>query len=770
MGLPGMLTGVARSISAESGLPKASRRVDGAAPRWSFELSDSKMHPPVARPGIVNRTALLDRMEGVAAPRLILLVAPAGYGKTTLLAQWAQAKGPRAAWLSADHRDNDPAVLLTYLTATLDRVEAIDPAVLRALTPPSAPDTVLPLLVSVLKQMGNPIFLILDHAEAITNRKSLDAITELALSVPPGSQFAIASRTDLPLPTARLRAEGGVLELRASHLAMDEAEGSLLLHEAGVDLTGEVTRDLVERTEGWPAGLYLAALAVNAGTPATEAVFSFTGDDRYMGDYLRSEFLDRVSRAEVSFLTRTSVLDRMCGSLCDATLNIRGSDQILERLDSRNLLVVPLDHRRDWYRYHQLFRQLLYAELSRREAEMIPALHLRAAAWHEGHAGYEAAIEHAQAANDANWVGRLVLEWMQPVWASGRVDTVLRWLEWIQDKTGVEHYSAIAAHGALILGMLGRPGAAERWAAAAEETTSTGILPNGDTTEGVLLFMRAVLCRHGVTQMRRDARAALDALSPASLHRWGMLNTEGVSYLAEGDPAKADSILAHAADVATASEAAPAVALTLAARAIAAIERGDWAAAETLADQALAIVSHGQFDSYWTSALVYACGARIAANRGEVAQAREYAAKAARLRPLLTYALPVVSVKSLLELGRAYLSLGDSGGVVAVIRQAQDILQQRPDLGILPQQVAELRIELNSGPAHRGGASSLTAAELRLLPLLPTHLTLKEISERLYLSRNTVKTQATSVYRKFGVNSRSEAVVRMRDLGLFTHT
>jgi LuxR family transcriptional regulator, maltose regulon positive regulatory protein len=765
-----MLSAVARSASAGSGVRSASRRADRARPGWPFELSDSKMHPPVSRPGIVNRTALLSRMKRAAAPRLISLVAPAGYGKTTLLAQWAQSKGRRAAWLSADRRDNDPAVLLAYLTAALDGVEAIDPEVLQALTPPSAPDAVLPLLVSVLRSVGNPIFLVLDHAEAITNRECIDAITELALAVPPGSQFAIASRANLPLPTARLRSEGAILEIGAAELAMNDGEASLLLHEAGVDLQRDEVRDLVERTEGWPAGLYLAALAVNAGTPPTEAVMSFTGDDRYIGDYLRSEILDRASRAAVSFLTRTSILDRMCGSLCDATLNIGGSARMLERLDSRNLLVVPLDHRRNWYRCHQLFRQLLHAELRRREPDMIPVLHLRAAAWYEGNGGYEAAIEHAQAANDANWVGRLVLQWMQPVWASGRVDTVLNWLEWLEDKTWVEHYSAIAAHGALILGMLGRPGAAERWAAAAEQTASAGTLPNGDTTQGVLAFMQAVLCRHGVTQMRRDARSALEALSPASLHRWGMLHTEGISHLVEGDPVRADSILAHAADVATASEAAPAVALTLAARAVAAIERGDWPPAETLVDQALEIVSRGQFDSYWTSALVYACGARVAASGGEVAKARGYAAKAARLRPLLTYALPVVSVMSLLEMGRAYLALGDSSGVVAVLRQAQDILQQRPDLGILPQQAAELRKELNAGPVSIGGASSLTAAELRLLPLLTTHLTLQEISERLYLSRNTVKTQAASVYRKFGVTSRSEAVIRMRDLGLLTHT
>jgi LuxR family maltose regulon positive regulatory protein len=419
-----------------------------------------------------------------------------------------------------------------------------------------------------------------------------------------------------------------------------------------------------------------------------------------------------------------------------------------------------------WYRYHQLFRELLLAELNRREPDVIPTLHQRAAAWCEQNGRPETAIDHAQAAGVAGLVARLVLEWMQPFWASGRVDTVLRWMEWLEDKAWVEHYSAIAAHGALILGMLGRPGAVERWAAAAEQTAVGGILPNGDRTDSVLSFMRAVLCQHGVTQMRQDARAALDGLSPASQHRWAMVHIEGISYLLEGDPARADPILAHSADVAAASAAQPAVALTHAERAIAAIERGDWPTAETFSDQALAIVSQGQFDSYWTSAVVYACGARIAGHRGEVAETRELAAKAARLRPLLTCALPVASVQALLDLGRAYLAISDLGGAGAVLRQAQEIFEQRPDLGILPQQAAELRAKLGTIGLPARGASTLSSAELRLLPFLSTHLTIDQISERLYVSRNTIKTQASSIYRKFGVNSRSEAVKAMHEEGL----
>jgi LuxR family maltose regulon positive regulatory protein len=735
-----------------------------------FQLLESKLHPPVARPGMVARTALLDRLIGAGVPPVISVVAPAGYGKTTLLAQWAELKQPRLAWVSADAGDNDPAVLLTYLAVALDRVEPIRPAVFHALASPGAGQSVVPALVSAVSSMRRPVSIVVDHVDAVTNRECLDAIAELALAVPPGSQFAIGSRNIVPLPTARLRAEGSIVEVGAHELAMGDAEASSLLAAAGTELGGEETHDLVERTEGWPAGLYLAALAMNAGSPPAEAVFSFTGDDRYMSDYLRAEFLDRVSRAEVSFLTRTSILDRLSGPLCDATLDIEGSGRVLEQLDLHNLLVVPLDRNREWYRYHQLFRQLLYAELTRREPGLIPTLHSRAASWLEAKGRPATAIEHAQAAGDAERVARLVLTWMQPVWASGRVDTVLSWMEWLEDKTWVQNYAAIAVHGALILALLGRPGAAERWAAAAEQAASPGNnLPDGDTTDGLLAYLRALLCRHGIAEMRRDAQNSWERLSPASPFRATMLHTEGVSYLLEADPGRGGPILAHAFDAAVAAGAAPLVALILVERAIASAEGADWTGAQAFTEQALTIVREGHFDDYWTSALVYAWAARNAAHQGDLAQARQHAAHAARLRPLLTYALPAVSAQALLELARAYLALGDPSGVRAVLRQTRDILEQRPDLGILPQQAEELQAKLATVTEGTSGASSLTTAELRLLPLLSTHLTLEEIGERLYVSRNTVKTQAISVYRKFGVSTRREAIARMHELGLLSH-
>ena len=735
------------------------------APGLAFELRESKFHPPAARPGIVIRTALVNRLAAAQSP-IITVTAPPGYGKTMLLAQWAELVGPRVAWVSCDDGDNDPVVLLSALAVALDRIEPIDPTIFSALVSSGADITVVPRFVSAIAAMHRPVTLVLDHAEAVTNKQCLNTIAEFALRLPPGWQLAMASRAGVPLPVARLRAQGRIVEISAEDLAMGPEEASSLLEGAGAELGEASIHELLQRTEGWPAGLYIAALAMKAGTRRSEVGFTFTGDDIFMGDYLRSELLDRVSGAVASFLTRTSVLDRMCGSLCDAILDGEGSQRLLERLESRNLLIVPLDRRREWYRYHHLLQELLQAELRRREPDLVQDLHFRAAGWYEANAMPEAAIRHAQAAADYDRVARLVLELAQPVWASGRVETVLRWMEWLRDVTSAEHYGAIAVHGSLIFALLGQPSEAERWAAAAERATPVGILPDGSTMQGTLAYLRAILCRDGVAVMRRDAQIAWDELSPASPYRATMLYTEGISYLLDGDPARADPIFTRAFGDATRAGALPLAALILAERCAVAAERDGWPEIIELAQRAVTIVEDGRLDDYWTSALVYAWATRAALHSGDVSKARFYLGRAARLRPLLTYALPVVSVQALLELARCYLTLADPAGATAILHQVHDILQQRPDLGVLTKLAGQLQSQLGKTGAIAVGASSLTAAELRLLPLLSTHLSYREIGERLYVSSHTVKTQAYSAYRKLGASSRSEAVTRVHELGL----
>ena len=481
----------------------------GTASGVAFELRESKFHPPGVRPGIVVRTALLGRLAATRVP-VITLVAPPGYGKTTLMAQWAQRTESRVAWLSCDDADNDPVVLLSALAVALSRIGPVDPAIFSALASSGADITVVPRFVAAVAPVQPPVTVLVDHAEAVTNRQCLNTIAEFALRLPPGWQFALASRTVVPLPTARLRVNGGILEVTADDLAMGPSEAQSLLTGAGVEADEASLRDLLQRTEGWPAGLYIAALAIKSGTRQSDAGFTFTGDDVYMGDYLRSELLAGISAEEGSFLTRTSVLERMCGSLCDAILENTGSGAVLEQMEARNLLVLPLDRRREWYRYHRLLQDLLRSELRRQEPDVVQNLHFRAAAWFEANAMPEQAIGHAQAAGDYDRVARLILELQQPVWASGRVETVLRWMEWIRDVTSAEHYGAIAVHGSLIFALLGQPGEAERWAAAAERASPAGILPDGSTIEATLAYLRAIVCRKGIGEMRRDAQLAWD--------------------------------------------------------------------------------------------------------------------------------------------------------------------------------------------------------------------------------------------------------------------
>jgi LuxR family maltose regulon positive regulatory protein len=249
----------------------------------SLDLVESKLRFPSARPGIVPRRALVDRLLGSpAAP--VICVAPPGYGKTTALAQWIRHKGRRAGWVSVDRRDSDPVVLLSYIAVALDRVEPIDASVFRTLAAPgvSVTATVLPRLAAAASAMTQPVALVLDNLELLDNQEALDAVAELALRLPTGSQVALASRRTPALPVALLRAQGQVVEVGAAELATDQAEARALLEATGVALSDAETAELFRRTEGWPAGLYLAALALKAGAGRTVG-FTFTGDDPLHG-------------------------------------------------------------------------------------------------------------------------------------------------------------------------------------------------------------------------------------------------------------------------------------------------------------------------------------------------------------------------------------------------------------------------------------------------------------------------------------------------------
>jgi LuxR family maltose regulon positive regulatory protein len=747
---------------------------DGRTRTRAQPLFESKLHPPRVRSSNVSRAALVDRLVRDDTP-ITSIVAPPGYGKTTLLAQWAERAPTPVAWVSVDHHDNDLSQLLSYANAALERVDGNDAMVLH----PSARTVAgaASELAAAMARMKEPVTLILDHVESLENAECLDTVAELALHLPPGARLALATRVDPPLPIPRLRASGDLVEVGVADLAMDGEEARRLLTDAGVELPDDELDKVIERTEGWPVGLYLAALALKAGASLDSAGIAFSGDDRLVADYLRAEVLDHLSGDEVEFLTRTAVLERMNPSLCDAVLDSEGSRRVLESLAHSNQLLVPLDRQGELYRYHHLFQDLLRAELLRREPLLVPTLHMRAAEWCEANGFAEFAIEHAQAAGDPDRLNRLVLVHAPAFYAAGRQTAVHRWLTWFEAQGLLERYPALTILGVLMFAAAGRDLDAERWAAAVEapsvpdevvaaRAAPDRVLPDGSTLAGWRALLRLNLGRQGIDGVLRDAREALEQLGAGSGFRTGVLTFEGIAHLYSGDTDDADNFFRRATAVGLETRRVQTVVLTNALQGLIATSRGEWDEAARYANDAMAIVEEFELNDYPESGMAYALAARVAHHRGDDDVAREHMSRAARVRPLLGYSRALPSVATLLEYARNYADLGDAAGAREVIRQAREILRQRPGLGTLPDLLDALAARIDSMQTGRVGASSLTAAELRLVPYLPTHLTFPQIADRLHVSRNTIKTQAISIYQKLGVSSRGEAVGNLRDLGL----
>ena len=740
------------------------------AARPRFDLIVSKLRRPPLRPGIVDRRLLLGRLTRGDYRPVVSMVAPPGYGKSTVLSQWAERSRRAFAWVTVEEPDNDPKVLLAYVAKALDEIEPIDERVFDALasSDSSVPGSVVPRLGSAFAAMSSPVVLVLDDVHVLRDRECRSALSVLADHVPAGSQLVLAGRADPPLRVARLRAEGRILEIGLSDLSLTAGEAASLLHHAGVILDADEAAELHGRTEGWAAGLYMAALAIKAGSRDGETAPTFSGDDIFMRDYLRSEVLDRLPKVDALFLTRTAALERMSGPLCDAVLGLQGSATTLAELAQSNLLVVPLDRQGQWYRYHHLFRDLLLAELDRLEPGLVPALRQRAARWHEGNGRPDEALEYWMQTGDADSVARLVTVLTFPAYQRGMVATAGRWLRWLQDHTDVEDYPAVAVLAALLAALTGKPGDAERWARAAERGAAVASLPDGSPSiQPWLAVLRALLCRDGAAQMRADAELAVATMGAGSFWRTAATVYLGLAHLMAGNPDEADVLFADAIAEGQAVGVTVGPCVALAERSLLAMAGGEWDSAGRYLGQARALARDANLEDHPPVTIVYAAAARIALHQGDKQRAREELAGAQRLRPALTYAVPHLAVQARLELAACYLALADPAGARTLLREIEQILLRRADLGVLVRQTEELRARLTKIRGSSGsGASALTAAELRLLPLLCTHLSFPEIGEELFLSPNTVKSQAVSIYRKLGVSSRSQAVTQSRALGL----
>jgi LuxR family maltose regulon positive regulatory protein len=616
--------------------------------------------------------------------------------------------------------------------------------------------------------MTSPVVLVLDDVHVLRDRECRDALSVLADHVPDGSRLVLVGRDDPPLRIARLRAAGRILEIGPGDLSLTLDEAASLLSGAGVSLSEDDVTELHKRTEGWPTGLYLAALCLREGNPSAGVAISFGGGDRLVSQYIEAEFLARISPRQRTFLTRTAVLERMCGPLCEAVLEQPGSAPMLADLARSNLLLVPLDRRGEWYRYHHLFRDMLLAELQRREPDLTPALRHRAAGWCLQNDLPEEALEYSIASGDVDTAARLVTGLAVPVYRQGRVTTVQRWFRWLDERGGIEGHLMAAVQAALLSALTARPANAERWADVVDRGQhGNRAQPDDPAAEAWAAVLRALLCRHGIGQMRADADEAGQRFAAGNFVEAAPVLLQGIAQVLSGELDGGDATLQDAASIANETDAHDVMAVAQCERSLLAMTRGDWSQAEVLAGQARTAARQARLEESYVAPLVCAAQAHIAMHRGDIPAARRELVSAQRLRGNLTYALPYLAVQARVELARLHLALADLEGARTLMREIDDLLRRRPGLGTLADAAQALRVQLAKRPTWNApGASSLTAAELRLLPMLSTHLSFPEIAKEMFLSRNTIKSGAMSIYRKLGVSSRNQAVTRSRELGL----
>ena len=523
-------------------------------------LLETKLHVPRWRRDLVARPRLSERLSRGAESALTLVSAPAGFGKTTLLTEWltvAAAGGRSVAWLSLDQRDNDPALFWTYLVAALNTgAPGVGAGALALLQPPQPPNEAgLVTLLNDLDAISNDVVLVLDDYHVIEARDVQDGMAFLLEHLPPQIHLVIASRTDPPLPLARLRGRGELAEIRAADLRFTPGEAAAYLNDVmGLALTAADVAALEGRTEGWIAALQLAALSMQGREDIAAFIDGFAGDDRYIVDFLAEEVLQRQPEHVQHFLLQTSILDRLSGPLCDAVTGQDGGKAKLTALERGNLFLVPLDDRRRWYRYHQLFADVLHARLLDEQPDDVPELHRRASRWHEQNGEPSEAIRHALAAGDFGRAADLVELAIPAMRRSRQEAAVLGWLELLPDEVvRVRPVLSVGFAGALLAGgdfdgVEARLRDAERWLDGATGIRQGSPAPAAemvvvDDTEFRRLPAEIELYRAAQALVRGDgpgtvrhARRSLE-LSPADDHlgRASAAALMGLASWASGD-------------------------------------------------------------------------------------------------------------------------------------------------------------------------------------------------------------------------------------------
>jgi LuxR family maltose regulon positive regulatory protein len=734
------------------------------------ELVSSKLAAPAPRAGLIARADVLSLLQAGLEAKLCLLDAPPGFGKTTLLAQWqAAAGGGRVAWVSLDEGDNDPTRFWVYVVQALRTVEpGLGAAALGALRRPSVnlDQAVLPSLVNDLSAIGGPLALVLDDYHLITNPACHQSFGFFLDHLPAGVHVVLATRVDPPLALSRMRARGELMELRVADLQFTGKEAAALLNDAmGLRLSAEEVERLVERTEGWAAGLILAGLSLR-GRPDTDGfIAAFQGDNRHVADYLAAEVLARQPDQVREFLSRTSVLERLSGPLCDAMLESQGSAELLAELERSNLFLVPLDDHRQWYRYHQLFGQLLRLELGQRHPELVPVLHRRAAAWHRQAGNVDEAIGHASAAGDYAEAGALIARHWAAHWLSGQRATVARWLDGLPE-------AAILADPPVALitaWSRGFQGASkqdtERWLTAAEDEGYEGPPPDGMSSQAFgAALARATLIFDDLGRSAAAARRASELAGGQPAESSWAGSALGQTLYLSGRSAEARPRLDDLVSQVPASVQPYAVVTALAVLSLIAADQNDPAAGSLARGAVATAEAHGvSFEPL--SGIVYLALGRALAGQGELAEAEAQLGRALEL--VEVDSMSPHRALALLGLASVRHGRGDRAGARALADQARNLIDQFTDPGVLPALLEQAEERLGSPPSQRVQlVEPLTEREQTVLRLLPTQLTTPEIAQELSVSVNTIRSQVQAIYRKLQASSRAEAVTKARHLRL----
>ncbi len=748
--------------------PEQSRGEQVGAPAGfvPFRLVEAKLRRPSMGAHMVRRERLRTEITADRTAAVISIIAPAGYGKTVLLADWAADEERPIAWLSLDELDNEPSILLAYLAAAIDRIEPIEPSIGSMLTAPGPRilARAVPRLATELHRWSRPGVLVLDDFHRLTDQRCLDAMALLIEYRPLGVQIVIAGRSDPGIPLMKLRVQRDLVEIDRRALAFTAEETRALTSAAGHRLNEEEARSLAAETEGWAAAIYLSTLAAKRRTQVVSETSVDPGHDDLVAEYMRVALGTDLSVDDLAVLMHTSILEIVEEHIAASVADGDGTAARLRSLARTNQLISVVEGEPRSYRYHQLLRDYLLAELERAAPGTVPQLHRRASAAYAAAGQPELAIEHSLLGQDSDATARLVLRSAILAHYAGQTERVDRWLGSF-DEEQFRRLPPLALIRAWFDALNGRPEMADRMADIAEHSAFTG--PPGDGSASFAsakALLGAAMARHGLEQMFADASLAVESEPPGSPWRSLALYLLGSAHQLQGDPELADA--AFAESVAAARSSGVSAGMALAGRATLAMSAGQWGAAEQHARAAHEWFGEAGLTETATSLIVHAVQARVALRRGDLAAARSELVHAQVVRPLASYVLPWTSVAALVELGRGYLAIGDPSGARTVVAQAEGIARRRPHLGVLIEELAELRQRVGDAARTLAGPSTLTPAELRVLPMLSTYLTFEEIGDRLRVSRTTVKTQALSIYGKLGVSSRSEAIESAIAIGL----